>query len=557
MPEHTPEQIAFLKSALKALTNLSTLPLGQAITVTHPWAEFEQGWITNARPSLINGHTWRYGIRSDKKLRSGYSWLGEQWFDEDDIQLRSYEMLPSFFKKYLPSVWPPQSVIGRRPGIWGSNGNNPNLDLMLSWPGAITCIYDYLSSNGVDFARQHPEMPLIIRFLHPQNWQENPAQSASDLAQQVISKWPTIRDLNPYVYFANELNLGYESGRPDIPALDTENFYQRCGLWITDVAKQIKNAIPEIRLVTPPWAFGHNEDGEPVDGIPKIGWAGYDYLQEAVKDYFDNILTFHAYWPHGTDELYDPELSSWYAFRWRRVLELFKVRYGLDCRMIIDEAGNMDPARPDFFDQVKYFSEECLSDGRVIAVTYFLWADPTGHNNINSWVDKIPDLENFCQRLAALPDVQIATPGEPEPDPGPEPTPEPEPEPSPEPSQPEMVAEYTPGSAVIRGDLGEAGIELTLTFWGNKALARSGHKSEIGGKQVKGGFEFVTYGDGDYGLEWGGYAYTVKVRGQNTITLSFGDGGETKLVELRTVKPIPKKLADEIIAAFPGIFVVI
>ena len=49
-------------------------------------------------------------------------------------------------------------------------------------------------------------------------------------------------------------------------------------------ADVIKNIVPEMKLITPPFAFGHHEDGSPDDeGQPKEGWAGYDYLYETVQ----------------------------------------------------------------------------------------------------------------------------------------------------------------------------------------------------------------------------------------------------------------------------------
>lgn len=528
------------------------LPFGQYVQITHLRRNQNYLWITNAQESFIKRGNWQYGCRSD----AWGSW-GEMWYDE--FYVRPIEGVPmnrwteALIQDSYPTAWPPIQTqkIGRRLGIWGSNGSNPNLDLMLSWrPGAITCIYDYLSSNGIEYLKKHTEVPLIIRFLHPQNWMQNPQQSANDLANKVISKWPAIRDLNldPYVDFANELNLGPESGQ-SVPALDSREFYQQAGAWITDVAKQIKQAIPEIHLVCPPWAFGHNEDGVPENGIPKIGWAGYDYLADAVKLYFNNILTFHGYWGDGRgcieSRLYDPELSSWYAFRWRRVLELFKIRYGLDCKMIIDECGNMNPAHPRFFEQLQYYAGECLQDGRVIAVTPFLWADPTGFNDINSWVARIPDLEGFCARLAALPDVEITSPAPPQP--GPEPEPEPEP---PEPTGVDMKIEFKPGPQLIKGNWLHKGQKMMLTYWDNEQVVISGHKGEFG----EGGFEFVAYGKGLYILAVEDYEFDIEMPEGVTATLSFTEGEPTEQIVRLVSKPMTRAAAEAIMADYPGLF---
>jgi len=307
----------------------------------------------------------------------------------------------------------------RRPGLWLTNGHPGDPSLMLSWrPGALTCFYDYLGVNGVfDYKAAHPDVPIIIRFQHPRNWQQDPVHFAKQLGQEVASKWDNMKRLDPYVYFANEMNLYYENGdsNPHNQHLYTSpDFYKRYGQWVRMTADVIKNIVPEMKLITPPFAFGHHEDGSPGDdGHPKDGWAGYDYLYETVRDYFDNILTFHGYWGHAggsqRDWLYDAELSSWYAFRWRRVLKLFETRYNLPAKMIIDEAGNFDASDPDFTDQVIYYTHNCLKDGRVLALTFFLWMDPTHSpgNLPNSWVQKIQNLNQHLTRLRNLPDIAI------------------------------------------------------------------------------------------------------------------------------------------------------
>lgn len=313
----------------------------------------------------------------------------------------------------------------RRPGLWVANGRPDHPELMLSWrPGALTSFFDYLAVNNVfAYKAAQPEAPIVIRFQHPQNWLEDPVGSARRQGQLVASKWNEIRVLDPYVYFANELNLHYESGDSNPanqPLFETPEFYQQYANWVRMTADTIKNLTPEMKLVTPPFAFGHNEDGAPDDqGQPTLGWAGYDYLYETIRQYFNNIVTFHAYWGHAggsvRDWLYDPEQSSWYAFRWRRVLKLFETRYNIKARIIIDEAGNFSASDADFTDQIIYHATRCLQDARVIAVTYFLWQDPTYHpgNLPNSWVQQVRDLAGHVARLAAMPDVEItATDGQ-------------------------------------------------------------------------------------------------------------------------------------------------
>jgi hypothetical protein len=290
---------------------------------------------------------------------------------------------------------------------------------MLSWnPAALTCFFDYLAPNKVfEYKAAHPEVPIIIRFQHPLQWQDNPAYYADQLGRMVASKWPEIQRLDPYVYFCNEMNLHYENGdnNPGNQYLyETPQFYQKYADWVRLTADVIKNITPNMKLVTPPFAFGHNEDGAPDDnGNPQLGWAGYDYLQETIKQYFDNILTFHAYWGHSggsvPEWLYDPQLSTWYAFRWQRVLKLFETRYNIQAKMIIDEAGNFATSDLDFTDQLIYHAENCLNHSSVICITYFLWLDPTNSpgNLPNSWVQGCVNLTNHIERLKNMPNVPI------------------------------------------------------------------------------------------------------------------------------------------------------
>jgi hypothetical protein len=293
---------------------------------------------------------------------------------------------------------------------------------MYSWrPGAITCLYDHLVANDVfNYKAANPDVVVTVRFQRPLNWHQDLASSAQELGRYVATKWAELQPLDPYVYFAHHVNMHYANGDPN-PAnqqrYNSPEFYQKYANWVRLTADVIKNAAPDIKLVTPPFAFGFNEDGSPdMAGNPRNGWAGYDYLQDTVRDYFDSILTFHAYWGYPTggsvpDWLYEPRLSSWYAFRWRRVLKLFETRYNLNARVIVDEAASFGPADPDFTDQLIYYAEQCLSDERVICLTYFLWSDPANDPlyNLNAWVEGVPELARHLNRLKEMADVAITS----------------------------------------------------------------------------------------------------------------------------------------------------
>ncbi|MFQ5578128.1 MAG: SpoIID/LytB domain-containing protein, partial [Anaerolineae bacterium] len=81
--------------------------------------------------------------------------------------------------------------------------------------------------------------------------------------------------------------------------------------------------------------------------------------------------------------------------------------YNINAKIIIDEAGNYATYDPDFFEQITYFSRHTLTDPRVLALTFYIWEDPTFSpgNIFNVWTQYILDLPAFTQKLAAQPDI--------------------------------------------------------------------------------------------------------------------------------------------------------
>jgi len=189
----------------------------------------------------------------------------------------------------------------RRPGLWVTNGTPTDVAKMYSWrPASVTCFFDYLTANRIwEYKAQNPDAPVVVRFQHPQQWHEDPVGWARWLGDMVVSKWSELQRIDPYVYFANEMNLHYENGDPD-PGnqwkYETPQFYESYADWVRMTADHIKQQVPEMKLVCPPFASGHHEDGAPDwNGVPTEGWAGFDYLADTIRDYFDNIITHHDY----------------------------------------------------------------------------------------------------------------------------------------------------------------------------------------------------------------------------------------------------------------------
>lgn len=311
-----------------------------------------------------------------------------------------------------------------RPGVWVANGSPSNRQQMYSWkPTSVVCIYDHLSANGVrEYKLANPTVKVIVRFLHPKNWMQDIGTSAWNYANEIIAKWPEIRDFVDYVYFANELNLHYENGDDNVGnqhLYETPEFYQKVADWTIRVADKVGAACPDMKMGMHPFAFGHGEDGAPDDsGNPKMGWAGYDYFKDIIARRFNNIVCGHYYWGDASGSisarLYDASEASWYAFRYRRVKNLFKARYGQDIRLIVDECGNFGANDADFTDQLIYYTEQVSKDNYVLAVAPFLWEDPTNSpgNLPNSWVQRCRSLEQHVARLAALPDTVEPMPQE-------------------------------------------------------------------------------------------------------------------------------------------------
>ncbi len=326
----------------------------------------------------------------------------------------------------------------RRPGIVAPNGTPTHPNLMFGWrPGAVSCDVRFLEQNNLfEYKQAHPAATIIVRFQHPENWFTDLETTAVQYARQIAAKWNTIKPLQPLVIFAEAMNLAPAGGAVD-PArqshFESEQFYRSAGWWIARVAQVVKALAPEMPLVAPPFSPGRHEDGAPdAQGNITEPFAGYDFLADAVKKYFDNRLVVFACWGDDTrsrrEWLQDPQQSVWHAFRWQRVLALFEKRYHISAKVVINRAYNFATYDPDFFEQLAFFAQHTLNDARVEALTFYLWEDPSFDpaTIFNVWTQYLPDLPAFTQRLAALPNIEpgstpptdtIPTPPQPTPTP--------------------------------------------------------------------------------------------------------------------------------------------
>ena len=306
----------------------------------------------------------------------------------------------------------------RRPGIVAPNGIPTNPKLMLGWkPGAVSCDVRFLQQNNLFAYKQaHPDATIIVRFEHPADWFTDLEATAVQYARQIAAKWNAIKPLQPLVIFAEAMNLAITADGAFDPArqpiFESEQFYRSAGWWITRVAQVVKYLAPEMQLVAPPFSPGRHEDGAPdAQGNITEPFAGYDFLADAVRTYFDNRLAVYACWGDDTGSrrewLQDPQQSAWHAFRWRRVLSLFEKRYNISAKVVINRACNFATYDPDFFEQIVFFARHTLNDARVAALTFYLWEDPSFDpaTIFNVWTQYLPDLPAFTQRLAALPDI--------------------------------------------------------------------------------------------------------------------------------------------------------
>lgn len=446
----------------------------------------------------------------------------------------------------------------RRMGIWGVNyWQESQTNLMLSWsPGALTCFFDYMQANHVRaYKDKNPGADIIIRFMHPQNWQDEPEVSARNYGREIGGKWPELKSLEPYVYFANEMNLHYENGDPNVGnqwRYERPEFYEKYARWVRWTAETVIDIAPDMRLVCPPFAFGHHEDDAPIDGV-QPDWAGYDWLAETIKDYFDNIITFHAYWlgrDHAPDtkRLYDQD-APWYAFRWRYLADMFHRRYDMAVKIIIDECGNFSVRDGDLYDQLFYFAQQSLSDPRVLAVTPFLWSDPTysAGNLPNAWAQGVPDLPGLVNKLKAMPNIKV---GEaiplPPPEPEPPPAPEPEPEPPPPAPQIEMTVEDGPPNALplIVGNWLEPNkiVRLYSPYDTPVGQTRTGNKQEYGPNGFEAGY---AHNPGSYTLEIDGNEFQVE--GGGFRHLSFQKTGADNILVRIVSDELKKSRADKIL----------
>lgn len=272
-------------------------------------------------------------------------------------------------------------------GIYTANGRNPNIDEMLRLGAdSYTCIYE---AQGMEQARairsSYPDALILMRH-YLANW---PAHDPIEWADYVANKYEEYSGITRHVTFANEQNLEAEGGG------DTKEWYEAINKWNKVVILKLRAKCPAMVIHAPAFAYG-NRDDEDLEGR---GWTGYEICRECIE--MCDILNHHPYWKPGGEGIF----SKWYGLRFTLAREFF-----LDMPIFLDEAGNFASDDSDFGDQIERYVRKLYEYPYILGVTFFIWADPTGTNVVNSW-QRARHLSSLVTRLREA-DFPKVEPGE-------------------------------------------------------------------------------------------------------------------------------------------------
>jgi hypothetical protein len=261
--------------------------------------------------------------------------------------------------------------------------------LRLVGDGAYTVMW---RDDSIDQARaiqaRYPSAPILVRHHCPDWPTTDPAQWAFDVYQRMRQ----IAGVTQRVVGANEPNL-----EPTFD--DSEARFAEFGLWYERFAIALRNWMPDAVIHFPAFAAGHNEDEL---------WCGLIMTETLAAIRACDRVNAHCYWHPLTGPLEETDQYGG-GLRYRRYARLLRDA-GISKPIWIDEAGpwaepwmvvqTAEHARQVAIDEIAYDVE---------AVTYFLWADPTGTpgNVVNQWYGRVgpEQLEWLREQWEGLPDV--------------------------------------------------------------------------------------------------------------------------------------------------------
>lgn len=244
--------------------------------------------------------------------------------------------------------------LGNRPG-----GNRGIEELLALGFHNYTSLH-FNTGEMLRVREKYPNALILIRFYQSEWSDHDPIEWAEWCAKYYFEH--DLGAITDHFTPANEMNLPNEGGGWRM--ID----YQRINAWLLAWAQRFRELVPGVILHFPALAFGHAEDT-----------GGYERLCEALEEY--DVIDYHPYW-HTQEQLFDPRLSRWYAFRFVSDHEKFFP----DKPVFISECGNWDVGRRTTSSEFIFFFESLSQWPWVLGATAFIW-DSGGEHRANRWMD--------------------------------------------------------------------------------------------------------------------------------------------------------------------------
>lgn len=307
----------------------------------------------------------------------------------------------------------------RRYGLWATNsGQNPDISRMVSLvkDGCYTLMHSAFSVAEARYiVGRWPEADILVRH-HCYDW---PNQDPVEWARTVFERMEEYKPLGiRRLVGANEPNLE--------PHNDfTRTRFEHFGRWYGAFVEKIRHLDLDDRVIVhfPAFAAGHHEDLP----HPEEGWIGLDLDEMVFAMNECDAVNFHTYWDPDEGPLREMGKRGG-GLRYHVGREVLK-QAGIDLPIWIDEAGPW--GQPWRMEQIAAHSEQCQQDG--VAVTYFLWSDPTNNagNVLNEWYRHVNEAQLTSLQIMwdAIADKKISAQITPPPQPQPRPDDLPDPQP--------------------------------------------------------------------------------------------------------------------------------